>query len=63
MVESNLRTTTSHECEAVPRRARISGPWTCVSPNARLESNQEEKRRDAVVQEVTTASTFRVFRV
>ena len=36
-------TTTSQKREAVPRRARISGSWTLVSLNSRLESNKEEK--------------------
>jgi hypothetical protein len=39
----NLRTTSSLKCEAVPRTARIEGPWTCVSLNSRLESNKEEE--------------------
>ena len=39
----NLRTRTSQKCEAVPRRARIWGSWTCVSPNSRLESIREEE--------------------
>ena len=40
----NLRTTTtSQKCEAVPRRARISGSETLESLNSRLESNEAEK--------------------
>ena len=35
----SLRSTTSQKCEAVPRRARIEGAWTCVSLNSRLQSN------------------------
>ena len=35
--------TTRHECEAVSRRARLSGAWTCVSLNSRLGSNKEEE--------------------
>jgi hypothetical protein len=45
-------TTTSQKCEAVPRRARISGSWTFVSLNSRLESNKEEtwaRGRDVAV--------------
>ena len=38
----DLRTTTQ-KCEAVPRRARIQGSRTCVSPNSRLESDKEEE--------------------
>ena len=30
--------------EAVPRRARIEGSYTCVSLNPRLESNRAEKK-------------------
>ena len=41
--ECNIRTTTSQKCEAVPRRARIWGSWTCVSLHSRLESNKEEE--------------------
>ena len=40
----DLRTTTSQNCEAVPRRARIQGSWTFVSLNYRLESNREEEK-------------------
>jgi hypothetical protein len=32
-------------CEAVPRRARISGPQTFVSLNSRLESDKEEEKK------------------
>ena len=40
--ECDFRTTTSQKCEAVERRARISGSQTCVSLNSRMESNTEE---------------------
>ena len=33
----------THKCEAVPRRARIQGSYTCVSLNSGLESNEEEE--------------------
>ena len=33
----------THQCEAVPRRARIYGLQTYVSLNAMLESNKEEE--------------------
>jgi len=33
---------TLQKCEAVPRRARIEGSYTCASLNSRLESNKEE---------------------
>ena len=39
----NLRTTTSHNCAAVSRRARIRGAETCVSLNSRRGSNKEEE--------------------
>ena len=32
--------------EAVLRRVRIDGSWTCVSPNARIESNEETEKED-----------------
>jgi len=35
------RVSPSQKCEAVPRRARISGSQTFVSPNSRLESHKE----------------------
>ena len=39
----NLRTTTSHKCEAVWGRARIEGSKTLVSLTTRLESREEEE--------------------
>ena len=33
----------SQKCEAVPRRARISGSYTFLSLNSGLESNKEEE--------------------
>ena len=52
-----LTTTTSQNCEAVPRRARIQGAWTCVSLNSRLESNKEEEEevKRSVTRSVTRA--------
>ena len=38
----DFRMSASQKYEAVLRRARISGPWTFVSLNARLESTKEE---------------------
>jgi len=32
------------KCEAVPRRAHISGSWNFVSLNSRLESNKRKKK-------------------
>jgi hypothetical protein len=37
--------TTLQKCEAVPRRARISGAWIVVSLNSMLESNQKAENR------------------
>ena len=34
-------------CEAVPKRARISGLWTFLSLDSRRESNNEEKEKDS----------------
>ena len=34
----------SQKCEAVPRRARIRGSYTCASLNSRLESHKEKKK-------------------
>ena len=39
----DLSATFSQNCDAVPRRARISGSYTFVSLNSRLESNDEEE--------------------
>ena len=41
----------SPPARAVPRLARISGSWTCVSLNSRLESNEEdeEEERDQII--------------
>ena len=44
------RTTTSQKYEAVPRRARIEGPWTCVSDKSRIESDTEEEECHTSVQ-------------
>ena len=41
-----MRTTTSQKCAAVPRRARIEGSKTFVSPNSRLDSNKEEEEEE-----------------
>ena len=41
-----LSTTTSQKCEAVPRRARIQGSYTCVSLKSRPESNKEEEEEE-----------------
>ena len=40
---TTVRTITSQNCEAVPRRARISGSWTFASLNSMLESSNEEE--------------------
>ena len=40
-----MRTTTWQKCEALPRRARISGSWTFVSLISRPDSNIEEEER------------------
>jgi len=39
----NLRTTTSQNCEAAPRRARIYGSQTFVPFNSRRENNEKER--------------------
>ena len=51
----NFRTTTSHKSAAVPKRARISGSWTFVSLNSRLDSNKEEKKREGQVHHCAAA--------
>ena len=38
----DLRTSTSQNGEAVPRRARIEGSRSCVSLKSRLKSNKED---------------------
>jgi len=43
----DLRTTSSKNCEAVPRRARIEESQTFVSFNSRLKSNKERERGEA----------------
>ena len=43
----NLRTTTSQERHAIPRRARIQGSLTRVWLKSRLESQKEERRCEA----------------
>ena len=45
----------SQKCAAVPRRARIEGSKTCVSPNSRLESNKEEEEGRASSNPVSEA--------
>ena len=42
-VRGYLRTTTSQNCESVPRRTRIQRSWTFVSLNSRFESNKGEE--------------------
>ena len=37
----------SQKCEAVLRRARIQGSWSCVSLNSGLERNKEEEEKQA----------------
>ena len=39
----DLRTITSQKCEAVPKKARIQGSYTCLSLNFRLDSNKEDQ--------------------
>ena len=39
----DVRTIVFQNCEAIPRRARIEGSWTCVSLNSRLEIIQEDE--------------------
>ena len=41
-----IRTTTLHECAAVPRSARIEGSWTFLLLNSRLASNKEEEEEE-----------------
>jgi hypothetical protein len=41
----DFRTTTSQNCEAVSRRARIQGAETFVSLNSSFESDEEEKKK------------------
>ena len=43
LVDRDLRTTASQKCEAVSRRARISGSKTFVSLNSSIESNDEQE--------------------
>ena len=50
---TDLRTTTSQNCEAVPRRARIYGPKTFVSLNSRFERNKEERKKNDIRERVT----------
>ena len=38
-----IRTTASQKCEAVPRRARNEGSYTCLPLNSRLKSNKAEE--------------------
>ena len=45
----DLRTTTSQNCEAVPRSARIEGSQTFVSLNARLASNKYREEDGGLV--------------
>jgi len=33
-------------CEAVSRRDRVQGSWTCLSLTSRLESNKEEEEEE-----------------
>ena len=44
--QTDSRTTILQKCAAVPRRPCISGSWTFVSLNSRLESNEGEKITD-----------------
>ena len=41
----DLRTTTLQKCDAVPRRADISGSQICMSLNSRLESDEERRQK------------------
>ena len=43
-VDSDFRTTTSQEREAVPRKTRIQGSLTFVSLHSRLESDRIEEK-------------------
>ena len=42
----NLRSATSQQRAAVPRRARIEGAYTSASLNCRLESNTDEEEEE-----------------
>ena len=44
-----VRTTTLHECAAVPRCARIGGSQTFLLLNSRLASNKEEEEEECTV--------------
>ena len=46
LLEDVEPTTRDMPREAVPRRARIQGSQTFVSPNSRLESNKEEEEEE-----------------